>query len=108
MKAQVNFDSLGGGKRVHEVKGTPSSARFECGFEPSIIMSFDSLYAGAYCLSIYYDASLSKTTFKQQYQGSSSTPNVDSAQQLYNIDSTGFNLPYYNNYSSGAYIVAIE
>ena len=108
MKAQVNFDKLGGGKRVYEVKGTPSSERFECEFEPSIIMSFDSLYAGAHCLSIYYDASLSKTTFKQQFQGSSSTPNIDSAQQLYNIDSTGFNMPFYYNYSSSAYIVAIE
>ena len=85
---EMDFVAGGGGKRVHEVKGTPSSARFECGFEPSIIMSFDSLYAGEYCLSIYYDASLSKTTFKQQFQGSSSTPNVDSAQQLYNIDSS--------------------
>jgi len=105
-KAELNFGELGGGTKIVEISGTPSQARIECGFPPRKIMIFDSGYYGSYVLSIYWTSG--DSTFKQIFNGTYSTPNVASDQQLYNIDATGFNLPFYTNYRSTAYIVAIE
>ena len=117
MAVQECIYSGGGGTKVlcmtsAEAYALPTT-RVECGFKPRIIMAFDSAYNTSHRLSILYnsdDINTGTTKFYQQYDGTGSTQNVDSAQQLYNIDDTGFNLVYKQNYSQAGhgYIVAIE
>ncbi len=98
----------GGGTKTLELTGTPSQSRIECGFAPRIIMVFDGNYNGNNRESIYYNKDLYVDKYQQNYNAIYQTANVAADGQLYNIDNTGFNMPYYSSFSANTYILVVE
>ena len=96
------------GHQTYELIGQPPAQRIECGFAPRIIIVFDMGYASTHKESIVYNKDISVNTFEQYYDGIYyNAISVTSDTQLYEIDDTGFTMPFYQNYSSDCKIIAI-
>ena len=107
-KVQIDMGEVSGGSKTYDSIGTPSSSRIECGFQPRIIMLYDSAYYSSVKLALRYNADVSTTNFNYQYNGSPYTDPLGSGTHLNNVDSTGFDLPQYNYLSANAQIIAME
>ena len=100
---------MGGGKRTYELCGVkPTQQRIECGFPPRIIFTFDMTYASSHKITCVYNKDINPNGFTQNYDGTVGQISLANDQQLYNVDDTGFNLVYYQNYSTNCTIIAIE
>lgn len=98
----------GGGSKTYDSIGTPTSSRIECGFPPRIIMVYDNAYDSSVKLAIRYNSDVNSSKYDYQYNGSSYNENLSAGGHLYNVDSTGFNLPQYSYLSANAQIIAME
>lgn len=98
----------GGGNRTYDLVGRPTSARIECGFPPRIIMVYDNAYDSSVKLAIRYNSDVNSSKYDYQYNGSPYNENLSAGGHLYNVDSTGFNLPQYSYLSANAQIIAME
>ena len=102
--------SGGGGNKSYDHHGTLSNSRIECGFQPRIIILYDDDYSSShYKVSVLYNSDIS-SNYEFQLNGTvySNRTIGGSGEQLGGVDATGFDLSYYNNYSSGLQIIAIE
>lgn len=108
MVVKMECQAAGGGKKIYDSTGTPSSSRIECGFKPRIIMIYVSSYNSSY-LACHYNADIYEDKYELIYNNQAyGWRDIASDQQIYNIDDTGFNLPFYNLYSGSVQIVATE